>query len=141
MNLMKFFASEDSHAAVETGLMTAVVASRRTMLSIANEAKRRSLPEETGPFVGLHSDFLKNQNISLGGSKMLESTPTPGRSANIQGSDSKRTRIGRFADATPFVWIKAEQRVNLRFSLAPNGTEEFTVLARITNFFPSQPKF
>ena len=41
----------------------------------------------------------------------------------------------------PLFGSKPEQGVNLRFSFAPNGTEEFTVLARITDVFPAQPKF
>ena len=94
---MKFLASEDSHAAVDTGLMTSFVSSRRTMLSIANETKRGSLPEKTRPFVGLHSNFLKNQNVGLSGCKMFQSTPTARCSANIHGCDAK----GPGLDASP----------------------------------------
>lgn len=57
---MKFFAREDSYVVVEIGLMIVVVASRRIMLSIVNEVKRRSFFEEIGLFVGFYSDFLKN---------------------------------------------------------------------------------
>ena len=83
------------------------------MLSIANEPKRGSLSDETDPFVGLHSNFLENQNVGMSRSKMFQSTPGTRSSANVQGCDAKRTRIRRFANAASFGWVKSEQRVNL----------------------------
>ena len=110
------------------------------MLGIANESKGGSLPVETDPFVGLQSDFLENQNVGLT-SKMFQSTPGAGSSSNVQGSDVKRSRVGHFADAASFVWIKTKLGVGLGFRFAPDGAKKLTVLARFTDVLPAQPKF
>ena len=112
------------------------------MLSRADETKRRSLlPVETNPFIRFHSDFLENQDVSLSRRKIFQSTPGARCSANVQGSDAKRYRVGRFADAASFIWIETGQGVDLRFRYAPDGAKKFAIFAGFTKDLPAQPKF